>query len=263
MESTFINTFGLNGKSIWVVGAAGYLGQSVTKLLQSAGAEVLCLDIDDRAKTFIDGLPNSNNLIPINLNTRNTAATAGFVAEQIVKTGVPSGLIDLSFASTGKHFDDLTAEDFDQVNHDGLTSTFILSREVGNAMKAQKSGSIVLFSSMYGSVSPDPRAYEAPMNVNPVEYGVGKAGIIQLTRYLAVHFGPDNVRCNCISPGPFPNPNVQQQHPDFVARLAHKVPMGRVGKAEEIAGAAAFLVGNAASFITGQNLFVDGGWTAW
>jgi NAD(P)-dependent dehydrogenase (short-subunit alcohol dehydrogenase family) len=116
---------------------------------------------------------------------------------------------------------------------------------------------------MYGSVSPDPRVYEAPMNVNPVEYGVGKAGIIQLTRYLAVHYGKFNVRCNCISPGPFPNPNVQQQHPEFVARLANKVPMGRVGSAEEIAGAATFLVGNGATFITGQNLFVDGGWTAW
>lgn len=259
----FTNAFGLTGKQIWVVGAAGYLGQSTVKLLQSAGAQVLCIDIEERSKNFIDSLPNNANLRAASLNTRDTNASVDFVNGQIAEFGAPDGLIDLSFGSTGKDFNDLTAADFDAVNHDGLTSTFILSRAVGNAMKERKSGSIVLFSSMYGSVSPDPRAYEAPMNVNPVEYGVGKAGIIQLTRYLAVHYGLHNVRCNCISPGPFPNPTVQQQHPAFVERLAQKVPMGRVGQADEIAGAAVFLVGNAATFITGQNLFVDGGWTAW
>jgi NAD(P)-dependent dehydrogenase (short-subunit alcohol dehydrogenase family) len=263
MESTFLNTFGLAGKNIWVVGAAGYLGQATVQLLQSAGAKVLCIDIEDRAQTFINSLAAPENLQAINLSTRDNTAAIAFVADQIGKTGVPDGLIDLSYGSTAKSFDTLTAEDFDQVNHDGLTSTFILSREVGNAMKTRNAGSIVLFSSMYGSVSPDPKVYEAPMTVNPVEYGVGKAGIIQLTRYMAVHFGKHNVRCNCISPGPFPNPNVQKQYPEFVARLANKVPMGRVGKADEVAGAAVFLVGNAASFITGQNLFVDGGWTAW
>ena len=130
-------------------------------------------------------------------------------------------------------------------------------------MAARGSGSIVLFSSMYGSVSPDPRVYEAPTNPNPIEYGVGKAGIQQMARYLAVHWGGQNVRCNSISPGPFPNPGIQAGQPAFIERLAGKVPLGRVGQAPEIAGAVAFLLGDAASFITGQNLAVDGGWTSW
>jgi NAD(P)-dependent dehydrogenase (short-subunit alcohol dehydrogenase family) len=130
-------------------------------------------------------------------------------------------------------------------------------------MASRGSGSIVLFSSMYGSVSPDPRLYEAPMNPNPVEYGVGKAGIQQLARYLAVHYGPRGVRCNAISPGPFPNPAVQAAQPAFIDRLAQKVPLGRVGQSSEIAGAVVFLLSDAASFITGQNLAVDGGWTIW
>ena len=259
----FLETFGLKGKEIWVVGAAGYLGQPTVKLLQSAGASVLCIDIEDRAQKFIDNLTERENLNAVNLNTRNTDESLKFIANQIKLNGAPDGLIDLSYASTAKDFNALTAEDFDQVNHDGITATFIMARAVANAMKNDNGGNIVLFSSMYGSVSPNPDVYEPPMNVNPVEYGAGKAGIIQLTRYMAVHFGKDNVRCNCISPGPFPNPNVKKQHPAFVARLANKVPLGRVGNADEIAGAATFLVGNGSSFITGQNLFVDGGWTSW
>ena len=130
-------------------------------------------------------------------------------------------------------------------------------------MQERDGGSIVLFSSMYGTVPPDPGVYEQPMNPNPIEYGVGKAGIQQMARYFAVHYGRSSVRCNSISPGPFPNPNIQRDQPDFIDRLSQKVPLGRIGQAPEIAGAVAFLLSDAASYITGQNLAVDGGWTSW
>jgi NAD(P)-dependent dehydrogenase (short-subunit alcohol dehydrogenase family) len=257
------NLFTLEGKDIWVFGGAGYLGQSVVLALHNLGAKVFCIDLADRAEQFLKQHNLSEEIDFASLDIANVAECEKAISGWMQEKGVPHGLVNLTAFSTSKILEDLTAADFDTVNHGGLTATFMLARSVGSAMAALSRGSIVLFSSMYGSVSPNPDVYQLPMNKNPVEYGVGKAGIIQMTRYLAVHWGKANVRCNCISPGPFPNPDVQQNHPDFIQRLSGKSPMGRVGQAPEIAGSVAFLLSDASSYITGHNLAVDGGWTSW
>jgi NAD(P)-dependent dehydrogenase (short-subunit alcohol dehydrogenase family) len=264
MKSDLFELFNLKGKEIWVVGGAGYLGQGVSKMLLQAGANILCIDLLEKARQFIASLPEyADHAAAATLDVRDGEAIKKFVEQRIEKSGIPHGLVILTYGSTSKNFADLTEKEFDEVNHAGLTSTFLLAREVGMAMEKNNKGSIVFFSSMYGSVSPDPRVYEAPMNVNPIEYGVGKAGIVQMTRYMAVHWAKKNIRCNCISPGPFPNPAVQQKNQQFIERLAYKVPMGRVGRQDEVAGAVSFFLSDASSYITGQNLFVDGGWTSW
>lgn len=251
--------FSLSGQDVWIVGGAGYLGQAVVHLLASLEARVLCVDQGTRAVEA-----NLGPLVtPATLDVNDTSAVEAFVQHQLAARGTPDGLVVMTYASTAKTLDELTAEDFDQASHGNLTSTLVLSRAVGNAMAKRGSGSLVLFSSMYGSVSTDPRIYEAPMKPNPIEYGVGKAGIQQMARYLAVHYGPRGVRCNSISPGPFPNPAIQREKPAFIERLSQKVPLGRVGQASEVAGAVAFLLGQSSTYITGQNLAVDGGWTAW
>lgn len=255
--------FDLSQRDIWVFGGAGYLGHSVVGQLAAMHARVLCVDLEDRAKAMIQKWELADAVTPASLDAADTQAVETFVQAQIAARGVPHGLVVMTYASTAKTFDDLAVEDFDRANHGNLTATFALARAVGQHMAAKGGGTIVLFSSMYGSVSPDPRMYEAPMNPNPIEYGVGKAGIQQMARYLAVHWGPQGVRCNSISPGPFPNPTFQQEKPEFIDRLAQKVPLGRVGQAPEIAGAVTFLLSDAASYITGQNLAVDGGWTVW
>ena len=256
------NPFDLAGKDVWIFGGAGHLGQAAVALAAGMGAKVLCADLGGRAAAFVQSQSQSG-ITPAALDVCDDSAVRDFVLQQIGQRGVPDGVVVMTYASTAKRLEEITASDFDTANHGNLTGTFLLVREIGTHMAERGRGSIVLFSSMYGAVSPDPRMYEAPMNPNPIEYGVGKAGIRQMARYLAVHWGRRGVRVNSISPGPFPNPEIQRTNPAFVARLAEKSPLGRIGQPSEIAGAVAFLLSDAGSYVTGHDLAVDGGWSAW
>lgn len=262
-ENGFDALFGLQGKVIWVVGGAGYLGSAIVKLLVSAGAQVVCADLGDKSKDFVGKNGLYPKVVPVALDITEEGQVEDFVSVLSNSLGIPDGVVNLSFASTAKKFEDLTAAEFDKVNQGGITSSFVFGRKACDLMAQQGAGSMVLFSSMYGMVTPNPSVYDPPQNPNPIEYGVGKAGIIQMTKYFAMHYGPKGLRCNCVSPGPFPNPDVHKAKPDFVGKLAEKTLLGRVGKASEVAGAVCFLLSPAASYITGHNLVVDGGWTSW
>ena len=130
-------------------------------------------------------------------------------------------------------------------------------------MKARGSGSIVLYASMYGIVSPDPRIYHLPNKPNPIDYGASKAALIQMNRYFAVHYARAGVRFNAIAPGPFPHPGVQKQYPDFMKDLGGRNPMERIGRNTEVVGPTLMFLTDSASYVTGQCLSVDGGWTIW
>ncbi len=255
--------FDLAGRRIWVIGGAGWLGQATVTTLAALGARVLCADLPGRAAAFLEQARPPGEIVAADFDAHATEGIDEFVATQALRHGVPQGLVNLTYASTAKRLHELSAEEFDQVNHGNLTSGFVLARAVAERMAEAGSGSLVFFASMYGSVAPDPRLYGHSLTPNPVEYGVNKAGVRQMARYFAAHYGDRGVRSNSISPGPFPNPAVQAAHPEFVARLADRLPLGRVGEPVEIAGAVAFLLADAASYITGIDLPVDGGWTAW
>jgi len=255
--------FSLHNKNIWVLGGAGYLGQSVVTLLHSLGAKVICIDLAERAQEFVSSQSFDGQVRAETLDVSDIDQIDQNLDDLLAKYAVPDGLVNLTFGSTASKLEDLQYQDFDKANQMNLTSTFAICRKVGAEMLKEGKGNLVLFSSMYGMGSPYPEVYDPTLIKNPIEYGVGKAGVIQMTKYLAVHYGKGGIRCNCISPGPFPNPGVQQSQPDFVNKLAEKSPMGRIGKAEEIAGAVAFLLTDASSYINGHNLVVDGGWTSW
>jgi NAD(P)-dependent dehydrogenase (short-subunit alcohol dehydrogenase family) len=256
--------FSLAGRSIWVTGGAGYLGSAITAALDADGARVLCIDRGGRAAALVQDQRLAHTAA-IDADLSDADGLNAFVAGAVEQHGVPDGVVHLAFASSaGQRLDQLTTESFQATFDLALTPTFVLCRELAERMKANgQRGSIVLASSMYGLVAPDPRVYAPPMTPNPIDYGASKAAVLQLARYFAVHYGPAGIRFNCITPGPFPNPGVQAAHPDFIAELSRRTPLHRIGQNAEIVGPTLFLLGEGASFVTGHSLVVDGGWTAW
>ena len=256
--------FDLSKKVVLMAGGAGYLGAPICRMLADQGATVIIADLaGERAKSLAaDIVAGGGKARAIQFDAGDEASSKAVVAYTLAECGHLDVLVNTTFKSIGKAVDELTGEEFDLANRVNLTGTFLLAREAARAMPPS-GGSIVLFASMYGLVSPDPRAYHPPMNPNPIEYGVGKAGIVQMAKYLAVAWGGKGIRVNAIAPGPFPNTSQQQENPAFVGRLAEKVPMGRIGRQDEIAGTVVFLASEESSYMSGQTLSVDGGWTAW
>jgi NAD(P)-dependent dehydrogenase (short-subunit alcohol dehydrogenase family) len=255
------NTF--ENKTVWVTGGAGYLGSPITAALDGAGARTVCIELPGRAEQLVE-TQGLKNVIPVSLDITDLAAQRMTVRDLIAKHGTPHGLVHLPFvSSSGRTMEDISADDLNRTFTGALTPAFELCRAVALAMAENSGGSIVLFSSMYGLVAPDPKIYSPPMAPNPIDYGASKAALIQMCRYMAVHFGRRGVRFNCIAPGPFPNPKIQAELPQFITQLNAKTALGRIGRREEVVGPTLFLLGDGASYVTGHTLVVDGGWTAW
>ncbi len=255
--------YSLEGRKVWVTGGAGYLGSAITTELDRVGAQVLCLDLPGKAEALVraQGLTRTT---PLDADINDAAALPATLERLLAAHGVPDGVVHLVTASSsGKRLEELPPEDFRRTFDLALTPTFILCRTLAERMRPRRSGAFVLFSSMYGIVAPDKSIYHAPMAPNPIDYGASKAATLQLARYFAMHYGPDALRFNCVTPGPFPNPNVQRNHPGFVGDLNRKTVLQRIGQNHEIVGPTLFLLTDSASFVTGQSLVVDGGWTIW
>ena len=250
-------------KIIWVTGGAGYLGAPITAALDAAGAKTICIELPGRAETLVRerGLKRT---IAVSLDITKIEEQRATVQRLIAEHGVPNGLVHLPFvSSSGKTMEEISLDDMNRTLTGSLSPAFELCRAVARRMADNGGGSVVLFSSMYGLVSPDPKIYFAPMAPNPVDYGASKAALIQMCRYMAVHFGPRAVRFNCVAPGPFPNPKIQTELPQFIEQLNRKTALGRVGRNTEVVGPTLFLLSDGASYVTGHTLVVDGGWTTW
>lgn len=262
-EPTISQLFDLTGRVALITGGSGHLGRSLSRALAEAGASVVVASRDlDRAQLVADALP-----IP------GKAVHYGVVLDQLDPVSIQQGF-DAAVAIAGRvdilinngqqgHARDLTnvtAEEFSK-DLQNATGYFLLARHLRDHVVGRKaSGSIVMIGSMYGVVGSYPEAYAGICTASPVQYHALKGGIVHMTRHLAVYWAKDRVRVNCLSPGPFPSENAPAA---MVERLRTQSPMGRMGEPQELKGPLLLLASDAGSYITGQNLLVDGGWTAW
>ncbi len=268
------NLFRLDGKTALVTGGAGILGRHFCAGLAQHGAQVVCCDLDvDAASAFCREMKDAFNLViePCGLDVSNPESVESAVDEIRKKFGKIDILHNNAAAKSGsleKFFAGFEAYDLETwreimaVNVDGM---FLMARKVGQEMVNQKTGgSIVQTASIYGIMAPDQRIYEGAeydgVKINsPAVYSASKAAVLGLSNYLATYWADKDIRVNTITPG-----GVESgQNEKFKQNYAARIPMGRMAQAHEMVGALVFLASDAASYITGQNIVVDGGLSAW
>lgn len=262
-EPSLQSLFDLTGKVALITGGSGYLGGAFSRALAEAGASVVIASRDkERAEGVAGMLPASDNAkhFGVQLNQLDEESlNAGFDAA-VEAAGKVDILINNGQQGHPLDLTDVTGDAFSE-DLKNATGYFLLARRFrDHIVDRDASGAVVMIGSMYGVVGSYPDAYENVCTASPVQYHALKGGIIHMTRHLACYWAKDGVRVNCLSPGPFPSEKAPQE---MVERLKTKLPMRRMGEPHELKGSLLLLASDAGSYITGQNLLVDGGWTAW
>lgn len=245
---------GLEKKVIIVTGSNGLIGREVVDLLCRKKANVIGLDLEN---------PNDDRVRFIKCDVTSQDEIDAAIETILSENKRIDGLVNSAYPRTkdwGTEFENVPFSSWQRNVDMQLNSTFYLCQKVLKVMKQQKEGSIVNIGSIYGVVGNDFTIYEGYGGTSPGAYTAVKGGIINFSRYLASYYGKDNIRVNCVSPGGVLDES--KQHPSFIERYSEKSPMKRLGNPEEMAGPVAFLLSAEASYITGHNLMVDGGWTA-
>lgn len=258
----------LSGRTALVSGGAGHVGLAVEEALIEQGAMVAVLDVDAvvcerRVEALCRQRPSSAFPIACDLvSERQTRRAVRMASKRL--GGLDILVHCAAYVGTTQadgwacSFDRQTVAAWDAAMRVNLTSAFVMVQEARKALAASGHGSVIFFASTYGLVGPDSRLYTQTDLTNPVGYGASKGGLLQLTRHLATMLAP-RVRVNAISPG-----GIWRRPPAaFYQRYTTRTPLGRMSTEEDLKGAVAFLASDLSSYVTGQNLVVDGGWTIW
>lgn len=258
--------FDLTGKAVLVTGGAGYLGTAMSEALASFHAKVFIASRDAGKCERLAGELNQKygelcNGLAIDIASEKSIHLC--IERVIEAEGKIDVLVNNAAYSVAGYFEDLTGELWSKAIDGTVNGVFRMCSAVIPKMIQQGSGSIINIASMYGLVSPDPKVYQGEVKFNnPACYGAGKAAVLQLTKYLAGYYGQYGIRCNSISPGPFPSKPVQETG-WFIENLAERTMLKRIGQPDDLAGTVVLLASDASKYITGANICVDGGWTAW
>lgn len=267
--------FDVSKKTVLITGASGYLGREMAHLFALNGSKVVLLGRSDKTSAAAEAIKKetgSSKLFPFQVDFYDRGEfekTVERIRNEFQIDVLINNAYDMGprtgFNTESGRLENLGFETWENAFESGLFWAFHLSQKVGETMK-KRGGSLINVSSMYGAVAPDPVLYEGTPFFNPAPYGVMKAGLLALTRYFASFWAGDAIRCNAISPGPFSNTkgssanSVSLEDP-FLKRVAARTALKRVGAPEELDGALLLLASDAGSYITGQNIIVDGGWT--
>jgi NAD(P)-dependent dehydrogenase (short-subunit alcohol dehydrogenase family) len=264
-EGFFTRVFGLEGQVAVVAGGAGRIGSVLSSALAEAGAKVCILDLAEEAAGALAARLTTagRSAVAVRADAGRKPELECALAGIVARLGPPTILVN-STQFRGKGFYSSDVCDYPQdawesVLGANLTSVLLTCQVFGGAMIAHGGGTIVNLSSTYGVVSADPRIYGASGINSPVSYAASKAAVINLTRYLAIHWRDKNVRVNCLVPGGV----YDRQDEGFVREYCARTPLGRMAKAEDYVGAVLLMVSPASAYMTGSVVTVDGGWTAW
>lgn len=242
----------LANKVIIVTGGSGLLGKEIIKRLCSEGA--ICIN-------FEINVEDSDDFLLLNVDVTNEASVKAGIEKVFNKFKKIDGLVNNAYPRTkdwGAKFENINFESWKKNIDWQLNSCFLLSQVVSKYMSKQQYGSIVNMASIYGVVGPNFSVYDGTEMTMPAAYSAIKGGLINFTRYLSSYLGENQIRVNVVSPGGI----FDHQPESFVKKYESIVPMKRMGTPEDISPAVAFLLSDDAKYMTGQNLIVDGGWTA-
>lgn len=254
----------LKDKTVFITGGAGHLGTAMSEALAELGANIVIGSRDkDKgssvAKALSDEFGVRASAVRLDITDTDSLEPAlSFIEKEYGRLDV---LINNAWSGKKNTFESISMDDWKYDIDVCLNGVFYTVKKAVPYLKNTK-GVIVNIASMYGHVAPDYRMYEGTDHANPPSYGAAKAGVIQLTKYLASFLSPHGIRVNAISPGPFPFADIVS-NAEFMDKLRSKTMVNRLGEPEELKGAIALLCSDASSYMTGQNICVDGGWTAW
>jgi NAD(P)-dependent dehydrogenase (short-subunit alcohol dehydrogenase family) len=253
------NIFSLKGKTAVVTGGAGLIGKTVCLGLAEAGAKVYIADINVETGKKIK--IKNKNLEFIYLDITKLKSIKECIKTILKKHNKIDIWINLAYPRTkdwSDKFEDIKYESWKKNIDMHLNGYFLCCQQIAEHMKRKKKGCIINFGSTYGVVAPNFSIYVKNQTM-PAAYSAIKGGILNLTKYLATYYSKYNIRVNAICPGGI----FDNQTEKFVKNYSKKTPLGRMGKPEEIVGPVVFLASDAASYVTGHILMVDGGWTIW